>query len=169
MRHILFFLLFTECTFVIQAEDTVKIWSEPLILPTYLPGESEKAPSFTQNFAYQRAKRQVYPYALQDNITDKKENKEYNALYLENRYIKLCILPEIGGRLFYAIDKTNNYDIFYHQHVIKPSNVGMLGAWISGGVEFNAFHHHRASSHLPVDYRLVANNDGSKTVWIGET
>ena len=142
---------------------------ESLTIPSYILGEPEKAPEFMRNFAYQRAKRSIYPYALQDNITDKKENRDYIALYLENKYVKLCVLPEIGGRLFYAINKTNNYDIFYHQSVIKPANVGMLGAWISGGVEFNAFHHHRASSNLPVDYTLVDNNDGSKTIWVGET
>jgi tetratricopeptide (TPR) repeat protein len=89
-------------------------------------------------------------------------------VYLENEYIKLCLLPDIGGRLFYATDKTNNYEIFYRQHVIKPANIGMLGAWISGGVEWCVFHHHRASTHLPVDYRLVENSDGSKSIWFGE-
>jgi tetratricopeptide (TPR) repeat protein len=70
--------------------------------------------------------------------------------------------------LFYATDKTNGYEIFYRQHVIKPANVGMLGAWISGGVEWNVFHHHRATSQYPIDYKLVDNGDGSKTIWVGE-
>lgn len=148
---------------------TVKIWEEPLKLPTYLVGKPEESPSFMRNFAYQRAKRAVYPYAMDDNITNERVIKEYKALYLENEYVKVCILPELGGRILYAIDKTNNYDIFYHQHVIKPANIGMPGAWISGGVEWNAFHHHRITSQMPVDYKLVENNDGSKTIWVGET
>jgi len=106
---------------------------------------------------------------MNDNVTNVRTEQEHKALFLENEYLELCVLPDIGGRLLYAVDKTNGYDLFYHQHVIKPSNVGMLGAWISGGVEFNVFHHHRASSHLPVEYRLVENTDGSKTIWIGET
>ncbi|MDD4589476.1 MAG: DUF5107 domain-containing protein [Parabacteroides sp.] len=166
-----FFILLILCAFVdLQAQEkgAVKMREGVLKLPTYLVNAPEKAPSFSRNFAYQRAKRGVYPYAMNDNVTNNRMEQEHKALFLENEYIELCVLPDIGGRLLYAIDKTNNYDIFYHQHVIKPSNVGMLGAWISGGVEFNVFHHHRASSHLPVDYRLVENADGSKTIWIGE-
>ncbi len=78
------------------------------------------------------------------------------------------ILPELGGRIFTGRDKTNGYDFIYRQHVIKPALIGMVGAWISGGVEWNIPHHHRASTFMPVDYRLVENADGSKTVWVGE-
>ena len=106
-------------------------------------------------------------YAL-DNPTDEKIDTTYRALFLENDYLEVCVLPDIGGRLFYATDKTNGYEIFYRQHVIKPANVGMLGAWISGGVEWNVFHHHRATSQYPIDYKLVDNGDGSKTIWVGE-
>jgi tetratricopeptide (TPR) repeat protein len=82
--------------------------------------------------------------------------------------VKICVIPELGGRLFYAVDKTNDYDLFYRQHVIKPALIGMLGAWISGGVEWNFPHHHRASGFMMVDYSLEENPDGSKTIWIGE-
>jgi tetratricopeptide (TPR) repeat protein len=150
-------------------EKRVRIWEAPLKLPTYLVGAPEKSPSFMQNFAYQRAKRCIYPYAMDDNITNERVEKEYKALYLENEYVKVCMLPELGGRILYAIDKTNNYNIFYHQTVIKPANIGMPGAWISGGVEWNTFHHHRTTSQMPVDYKLVENSDGSKTIWVGET
>jgi len=146
----------------------VRIWEGTITLPTYRVNAPEKAPLFSRDFAYQRARRGVYPYAMNDNPTYDKVDSTHRALFLENDYVKLCVLPDIGGRLFYAIDKTNGYDIFYHQHVIKPSNVGMLGAWISGGVEWNVFHHHRASSQYPIDWRLVENEDGSKTIWLGE-
>ena len=140
-----------------------------LELPTYVLNAAETAPIFERDWSYQRARRSVYPYALDDNMTRDKKTVSYKALYLENEYVELCVLPEIGGRLFYAIDKTNGYDIFYHQHVVKPANVGMTGAWISGGVEWNVFHHHRATSNIPCDYRIVENGDGSKTIWVGET
>ncbi len=146
----------------------VKIWEESLSLPTYEPMAADKNPMFYVPDAYQGAKRVIYPYALMDNLSTEKTDQEHKAVYLENEYIKLCLLPDIGGRLFYATDKTNNYEIFYRQHVIKPANIGMLGAWISGGIEWCVFHHHRASTHLPVDYRLVENSDGSKTIWFGE-
>ncbi len=158
-------MLFSNLT----AQQAVKVWEEPLTIPTYVVKEPDKNPMFFQNQSYQGASRYIYPYALEDNITNEKVDKTYNALYLENEYIKLCVLPEIGGRLFYATDKTNGYDIFYHQHVIKPANIGMAGAWISGGIEFCVFHHHRASTNLPVDYKLIQNDDGSATIWIGET
>ena len=94
-------------------------------------------------------------------MTRKKKDVTYDCLYMENEYVKLCVLPEIGGRLLYAVDKTNGYDIFYRNSVVKPANVGMTGAWISGGVEWNVFHHHRQTSHIPCDWRIVDNRDGS--------
>lgn len=146
----------------------VQMWEGTIDLPTYRVNAPEKAPLFARDFAYQRAKRWVYPYAMNDNPTIEKVDSTHRALYLENDYVKVCVLPDIGGRLFYATDKTNGYEIFYRQSVIKPANVGMLGAWISGGVEWNVFHHHRATSQYPIDYKLVDNGDGSKTIWVGE-
>lgn len=146
----------------------VKMWEGTITLPTYRVNAPERAPLFERDFAYQRAKRGVYPYAMNDNPTNDKVDSTHRALFLENDYVKVCVLPDIGGRLFYATDKTDGYEIFYRQSVIKPANVGMLGAWISGGVEWNVFHHHRATSQYPVDWSMVDNGDGSKTIWVGE-
>ena len=77
-------------------------------------------------------------------------------------------LPEVGGRIFEGVDKTNNYNFIYRQHVIKPALIGLIGAWISGGVEWNIPHHHRASTFIPVQYKVEENADGSKTIWVGE-
>ena len=156
-------------------EDGVKAWEGTIEMPTYIGSAPETAPIFERDWSYQRARRSVYPYVLDDNmyVVDEnmerqKENRTYRALFLENEYVQLCILPEIGGRLFYAVDKTNGYDIFYHNEVVKPANVGMLGSWISGGVEWNVFHHHRNTTNMPVDCKIVENEDGSKTIWVGE-
>jgi len=146
----------------------VEVWEEPLVIPTYLVGEPDKFPLFCNGRAYQGAKGPIYPYPMLDKLTDRREEKTYKALYLENDYVKICVLPEIGGRIFSALDKTNGYDFFYRQNVIKPALIGMLGAWISGGVEWNFPHHHRATSFMPVDCTLTANPDGSKTIWVGE-
>jgi tetratricopeptide (TPR) repeat protein len=89
-------------------------------------------------------------------------------VYMENEYVKIGILPEIGGKIFEAVDKTNGYDFIYNQHVIKPALISLLGAWISGGIEWDLPHHHRATSFLPMQYKVEENADGSKTVWIGE-
>lgn len=147
----------------------VKVWEEPLTLPTYRLDPPDVNPRFYTNESYQGAEKRIYPYPMLDGVTDIREEKTYKALYLENEYVKLCILPEIGGRLFYATDKTNGYEMFYRQHVVKPAMIGMLGAWISGGIEWCVFHHHRNTTNMPVDYTLASNDDGSKTIWFGET
>lgn len=152
-----------------SAQQPVKAYEGTIEMPTYILGAAETAPIFERDWSYQRARRSVYPYPYNDNMTRTKENVTYKALYMENEYVELCVLPEIGGRLIYAVDKTNGYDIFYHNHVIKPANVGMLGAWVSGGVEWNVFHHHRNTTNTPCDYRIESNADGSKTIWVGET
>ena len=149
-------------------KSSVKVWEEPLVIPAYRLQPPELNPMFYEHESYQGAKKKIYPYPFQDGITNIREQKTYKALYLENDYIRLSILPELGGRLFSAIDKTNDYEIFYHQHVIKPALIGMLGAWISGGIEWCVIHHHRNTTYMPVDYTLAENSDGSKTIWFGE-
>ena len=147
----------------------VKVWSEPVTLPSYRLGRPDVNPMFYTGSSYQGAQKRVYPYPANDHLTGIRQEDTFTALYLENDYVKLSILPEIGGRLFSALDKTNGYDFFYRQHVIKPALIGMLGAWISGGIEWCVFHHHRNTTHMPVDYTLAENPDGSKTIWFGET
>jgi len=149
-------------------EPAVKMWQQPLVIPTYPVGPPQKNPIFYSGRSYQGAKGPIYPYPLYDTLSDTKVDKTYQAIYLENQYVQFIILPELGGRIFAGRDKTNNYDFIYRQHVIKPALIGMIGAWISGGVEWNIPHHHRASTFMPVDYKMVENPDGSKTVWVGE-
>ncbi|MCP5517038.1 MAG: DUF5107 domain-containing protein [Verrucomicrobiales bacterium] len=151
-----------------RTAEVVRVWEEDLCLPSYRLTAPDPNPMFYRGESYQGAQKRVYPYALMDGITGKQEDGTFRALYLENEFVKLCVLPEIGGRLFYATDKTNGYDFFYRQHVIKPALIGMLGAWISGGIEWCVFHHHRATTHMPVDYATRENPDGSATIWIGE-
>jgi len=151
------------------AKAGVRIWEEPITLPSYRLRPADLNPMFYTGASYQGAQKRVYPYPLLDGITGIGEEDTFKAVYLENEYVRLSVLPEIGGRLFSAVDKTNNYDFFYRQHVIKPALIGMLGAWISGGVEWCVFHHHRNTTHMSVDYTLQDNPDGSKTLWFGET
>jgi len=157
------------CVLLGTAQAEVKVWEEDLVLPSYRVNPPDPNPMFYRNESYQGAQKRIYPYALIDGVTGDKREEPFKAVYLENDYVKLCVLPEIGGRLFYATDKTNGYEFFYRQHVMKPALIGMLGAWISGGIEWCVFHHHRNTTHMPVDYALQENADGSKTIWIGET
>ncbi len=148
---------------------TVKVEQKPLVLPTYEIGEPDRNSIFFTGRVYQGAQGHIYPYPLYDILTDQKVDKAYNALYLDNEYLNVCVLPEMGGRILSATDKTNGYEIFYKQTGIKPALIGMLGAWLSGGVEWNFPHHHRPSSYMGIDWETVENEDGSKTIWIGET
>ncbi len=138
-------------------------------IPTYKIGKPEVDPIFFTGRAYQGAEGYIYPYPLYDVLTEEKVDQEYEILRLDNQYVNIGILPEIGGRIMQATDLTNDYHFFYTQTGIKPALIGMLGAWLSGGVEWNVPDHHRASSYMPVDWRLEENADGSKTAWVGET
>lgn len=149
-----------------RAQVTVR--EDKITLPTYEVGPPEPHPIFYFGRAYQGAKGPVYPYPLLDKLTDNKREKTYRILYLENEYVRIGVLPEIGGRIFEAVDKTNGYDFVYRQRVIKPALIGLTGAWISGGVEWNIPHHHRATSFLPVDCGIRTGSDGSATIWVGE-
>ena len=130
----------------------VEVREETIVLPTYEAGPPEPSPMFDFGQASQGAAGKIYPYPLYDVLTHRKVDRTYKLLVLENEYVRIGILPEIGGRIFEGVDKTNGYPFFYRQHVIKPALIGLIGAWISGGVEWNIPHHHRASTFLPVQY-----------------
>jgi hypothetical protein len=147
----------------------VKMHEEERTIPTYMVAPPDKNPMFFKGESYQGASKYIYPYAMNDVISNVETNKLWKTLILENEYIKLCVTPEIGGKIYYGTDKTDGYNFLYKNDAVKPSNIGMLGAWVSGGIEWCVIHHHRASTMLPVDYDLKDNSDGSKTIWIGET
>jgi len=146
----------------------VLAWSEEVAIPTYEIGEAEKNPIFLEKRVYQGSSGVVYPYPVIEKIADKKADKTYNAVFLENEYLKIMILPELGGRVQMAYDKIKQRHFIYYNQVIKPALVGLTGPWISGGIEFNWPQHHRPSTFLPVDYTIENNADGSITVWVSE-
>lgn len=147
----------------------VKIAETSITLPTYTPGGYDKTPVFYTGRVYQGAQGRVYPYPMQDVLHDVKKDETYTYLTLENDWLQMGLLPEHGGHLLNFTDKQTGFETFYRQHVIKPALIGMLGAWISGGVEWNFPHHHRATTAMPIDWKLASNKDGPKTIWIGET
>lgn len=148
---------------------SVKAWVEKVTIPTYEVGEPEKNPMFLEKRVYQGSSGVVYPHPVIETIADEKHDREYTALYLENEYLLIMVLPEIGGRIQRAYDKVRKRDFVYYNQVIKPALVGLAGPWISGGIEFNWPQHHRPSTFSPVDYTIEENADGSKTVWVNET
>ena len=148
--------------------EEVKVWEEIINIPTYEVGDAEKNPMFLEKRVYQGSSGKVYPYPIIEKISDEKINKCYKAVFLENLYLRIMILPELGGRIQRAYDKTNQYDFVYYNQVIKPALVGLVGPWISGGIEFNWPQHHRPTTFMPVDYMMKDNEDGSKTVFVND-
>ena len=146
----------------------VQVWKEKVIIPTYEAGKPDRNPMFLEKRGYQGSSGRSYPHTVIEKISDEKVDKEYTALFLENDYLKVMMLPELGGRIQRAYDKTNGYDFIYYNHVIKPALVGLAGPWISGGIEFNWPQHHRPSTFLPVDYSIEKKPDGSVIVWVSE-
>lgn len=146
----------------------IRAWEEDIMLPTYEVGKPEKNPIFSEKRVYQGSSGVVYPYPVIEKISDTKKDKKYKVLFIENEYIKVMILPELGGRIQMAYDKVKNRHFVYYNQVIKPALVGLLGPWISGGIEFNWPQHHRPSTFLPTDYTIEKNEDGSVTVWCNE-
>ena len=146
----------------------VEVRREKIVIPTYEAAEYSKNPMFLEKRVYQGSSGRVYPHPVCENISDIKTNKEYEAIFLENAYILVMLLPEIGGRVQRLYDKTNGYDAVYYNEVIKPALVGLAGPWISGGIEFNWPQHHRPSTFDPVEYAIEEHPDGSVTVWMGE-
>lgn len=146
-----------------------RIWEETVTIPTYLTPSPDPNPMFFERRVNQGASGRVYPNPFTDRVNnEEKVDQEYQAVFLENEYLQLMVLPRFGGRVHAALDKTNGYDFIYRQQVIKPALIGLFGAWISGGMEFNWPMHHRPSTFLPVEYSLEESGDGSVTVWLSE-
>jgi tetratricopeptide (TPR) repeat protein len=123
---------------------------------------------FLEKRVYQGSSGKVYPLPCTDRISQTKTDRSWKAIWLENEYVRVLILPEIGGRIHAIQDKTNGYDLIYNQHVIKPALVGLAGPWISGGIEFNWPQHHRPATFLPVDVEIEKHAGGSVTVWCSD-
>ena len=151
-----------------MSHSSVKVWQEKVTIPTYGIGAPDKNPMFFEKRVYQGSSGVVYPHPVIEKIFDEKQDKSYNGLFLENEYLKIMILPELGGRVQMAYDKLKQRHFIYYNQVIKPALVGLCGPWISGGIEFNWPQHHRPSTFEPVDWSIKENEDGSKTIWVNE-
>ena len=139
-----------------------------ITIPTYAVGEPEKAPIFFDLRNHQGTRGNIYPLRMLDKLSSVKTDRTYDAICLENDLIRVVILPELGGRIYEAYDKTLDYNFAYHNHVIKPAMIGLAGAWISGGIEFNWPQHHRPTTFMPIDSVIESDENGVETAWVGE-
>ncbi len=153
-----------------MSDKKAKIWQENMVIPTYELGEEERLPIFFKLRNNQGTRGDIYPYKNKDSLTlARNDAHTYKAIRMENDYIRVTVLPELGGRIYEGYDKANDYNFVYRNNVIKPALIGLNGAWISGGIEFNWPQHHRPTTFMPVESRIEEEEDGSVTAWVGET
>ena len=144
---------------------SVRVWQGTLALPTYEEGPPDPNPSFD----IFRPDRFTYPYTLRENLTEKRVDRQWRALFLENEYIRCSVLPDLGGHIYTCTDKINGQPMFYANPSIKKARVGYRGAWAAFGVEFNFPVSHNWASLSPVDFATRQNPDGSASVFVGNT
>jgi tetratricopeptide (TPR) repeat protein len=144
---------------------SVHLWEETVTIPTYPVGEANPHPPLQR-----RGYWAVYPYPLLDHLSEEAEPRQYHAVFLENPYLRVMVLPELGGRVWSLYDKIAGRECLHQPPSIKPALIGLTGAWIAGGIEFNFPIGHRYTTHQPVWYTLsYPKEEGDKaTIWIGE-
>jgi hypothetical protein len=110
----------------------------------------------------------IYPYFRFDGYTDVPVERAWTVVELENDYVRVLVLPEIGGKIWTAIDKTTGRPFIYYNHVVKFRDIAMRGPWTSGGIEPNyGIIGHTPNCATPVDYLAETRPDGSARVTIG--
>ena len=158
-----YYHLFAVLTLATLSRAQVRVWEGTLTLPTYEEGRPDSNPPFDQ-FANNKFN---YPYVLRENLTSRRVNHDWRAVYLENEYLKCSVLPDIGGHLYTCIDKISGQSMFYDNTSIKKAAVGYRGAWAAFGIEFNFPVSHNWVSMSPVDFTFHKNADGSGSVIVG--
>lgn len=110
----------------------------------------------------------IYPYYRYDGFTEKSEKRLWKIVELENDFLKIKLFPEIGGKIWSVMDKTNGKELFYDNDVVKFRDISLRGPWTSGGIEFNyGVVGHAPSCSFPVDYMTKMNENGSASCFIG--
>jgi len=148
-----------------MADLPVAVWRDPVVLPTYLPEEPSRYPAYLDRRVYQGSSGRVFPLPFHDRISEARKPRRWLGLHLENAYVRLLVLPELGGRIQLALDKRTGYPLFFANPVIKPALVGLAGPWLAGGVEFNWPQHHRPTTFLPTAWDIDA---AAGTVWCSD-
>ena len=146
-----------------SASAQVRVWQGTMTLPTYEEGPPDPNPPFDQ-YANNRFN---YPYTLRHNLTDRRTDHAWRALFLENEYLKCSVLPDLGGHLYSCTDKISGKPMFYENPSIKKADVAYRGAWAAFGIEFNFPVSHNWVTASPVDFAFENKADGSASVQVG--
>ena len=142
-----------------QSQTTIKEYSKEL--KTYDFSDPNPIPILLNN-------PKIYPYFTFDGYQINHKKKSFKIVELENDYIKVFITPELGGKIWGAIEKSTGKEFIYRNEVVKFRNISMRGPWTSGGIEFNfGIIGHHPSTATPVDYVIQKYNDGSVSCTVG--
>jgi tetratricopeptide (TPR) repeat protein len=144
------------------AHAQVRVWQGTLTLPSYEEGQPNPNPPFDQF-----AQSTNYPYTLRDQLTNHRVDHAWRAVYLENKYLKCSVLPDLGGHIYTCIDKISGQSMFYANPSLKKAEIGYRGGWAAYGVEFNFPVSHNWVTLSPVDYSFASHPDGSASVTVG--
>jgi len=141
----------------------VRVWQGSIQIPTYAEGPANPNPPFDL-FSSGRFN---YPYPIRDALTNQRELVSWRSLHLENEYLRLTVLPDLGGHVYSCLDKRTGREMFYANTAIKKALIGYRGAWAAFGVEFNFPVSHNWMSMSPVDFATAQHEDGSGSIWVG--
>ncbi len=149
---------------------SVNVWEETTTIPTYELGpEDPNPPLFVgRRSLIHPGSRIVYPYPLQEELYNRKADRAWRIVYLENEYLRIGVLPELGGRVLSVFDKIAGQEALYRNHVIKYARIGIRGAFFAGGIEWNFPNGHSVTTSSAVDCATKRNEDGSASVVIGD-
>lgn len=160
MKRTILFFLCASCSLLMMAQATIKETTESIL--TY--GYSDPTP--VAQLAPQ-SNRPSYPYNRWDNYDLTGKPRDWKVVTLENQYISVTVLPEVGGKVWGAIEKSTGREFLYQNHVMKFRDIAMRGAWTSGGLEFNfGILGHVPTTATPVDYTTVTKSNGSVSCYV---
>ncbi len=144
--------------------DPVRTWEDSITLPTHLWHEDIHP-------VFQELEGSIYyPWPRQDHLLREVVQKSYRTLNLENEHLRVTCIPELGGRIHSVFNKVTGGEMFHRNDHIKPALIAMRGAWIAGGIEWNAGPQgHTVFMLEPVQSALQENPDGSATLIVGTT
>ena len=78
----------------------------------------------------------LYPYHSIDGYAQNSEPQDWRVVVLENEYIEVFVLPDVGGKVWGAVVKETGHEFIYRNEVMKFRNISLRGPWPSGGIEF---------------------------------
>src|SRR2546428_5093894 len=101
----------------VAPETAVRVWEDVLELPTSLEGPPNPNPPFDL-FSFTRFN---YPYALRDALSDRRAVQRWRALHLENEYLRVTVLPDLGGHLYSCLRQVSGRDLCFAYPSIKKT------------------------------------------------